>query len=510
MREEREDGSAGGGASGVGPSIGSARSPPRAIAGTTGGGRGGHVQGSSLGLGFGTGPSGGESTSGMGRPVATATATNTGDNATVAERFIIPSPLNLAVASSSSSNALIPPPRPQFTPLPVPLPFPTTGGATSSPSSGASGLALHITRRESSNSPHSATATGFAVNSPSPEIFSSSVSSHRNSQSPHPYPYPSSSLSSSPGAVPIRRPTATSGVGINPFKGNTLSSVSASVSGSSPSLSIRQGLSSGVAGGSPLSTGSFSSRIPPPSPVGSSTRSGFPLPPASPYGPAPSSLGDRKGLGMGEREYRGRTSLESDRGDWDREREDMERRGSNESGSRERDKFRRFSVGYGMGGPERQEDVIGAGAGGVSVPTRIPSTRKRYSSSFGNRYVGSGGSGGGVGSGAGVESGRSTPASVSVSIGAAGGVGVLEGGEKGKEPSVAGVSCLIALTLGAYGAPKCQSGLTSYAYYAYHHLLVTFTNLSLYIHRASHLSSALLQTMTIFPYSYKTSMPVNR
>ena len=81
-------------------------------------------------------------------------------------------------------------------------------------------------------------------------------------------------------------------------------------------------------------------------------------------------------------------------------------------------------------GSERQEDAIGVG-----VPART-STRKRYSSSFGNRYAGSGG---GVGSGAGEESGRSTPASVSASTGAGG--ALEEGGDKGKEQSAAGVSC---------------------------------------------------------------------
>lgn len=432
VREEREDGSAGGG--GVGPSVGSARSPPRAIVGSTGG-RGGHGHSHGLGL-LDTGPSSapgfGESTSSMNSMGRPTNSTKTSDNTTVAERFIIPSPLNLAVTSSSSS-ALIPPPRPQFTPLPVPLPFPTVGGATSSPSSGASGLALHRMRRESSNSSSSAAAvTGPGTGRVSPEIFSSSISPHRTSSyshSPHPYPYPSSSLSSSPGAaVPIRRSTAASGISINPFKGNTLSSTasaSVSASGSSPSLSIRQGLSSagvvgsGGGGGSPLST-SFSSRIQQPSSVGSSTRVGFPLPSPSPYGPStPSSLGDRGG-------------------DWDRE--ERERRASNDGSSRERDRFRKIS----MGG---QEDAIGTG-GGVGVPTRIPATRKRYSSSFGNRYVGSVGSvggagGGGVGSG---ESDRSTPASVGASTG---GVGGLEGGRdgKGKEQNAAGVSCLILFLL---------------------------------------------------------------
>ena len=353
VREEREDGGAGG------AGLGSARSPPRAIVGSAGGGRGEHGHSHPLGL-LDTGPSNApgfeESPSSMGRPVAATTNAKTSDKKSVAERFIIPSPLNPVVTTSSSSSALIPPPRPQFTPLPtplpLPLPFPSFGGATSSPSSGASGLALHRMRRESSNSPSSATPP--------------------------------------PGAVPIRSNTTTSGISINPFKGNTLSSTaSASVSGSgsSPSLSIRQGLSL----------------------AGSSTRAGFPLPTPSPYGPStPSSLGDR--------------------GDW--EREERDRRASNDGSSRERDRFRRMS----MGG---QEDGIGGG-GGV---TRIPSTtRKRYSSSFGNRYVGSVGSaGGGVGSG---DSGRSTPASVSASTGAAGGVGALEDG-KGKEQAAAGVSCLI-------------------------------------------------------------------
>ena len=397
VREEREDGSAGG------SGLGSTRSPPRAIVGSTGG-RGGHGYSHALGL-LGTGPSSapgfGESTNNMGRPVATSASTKTSDNKTVAERFIIPSPLNLAVTSPTSSSALIPPPRPQFTPLPVPLPFPTVGGATSSSSSGASGLALHRMRRESSNSPSAIAGPG--TGRASPEIFSSSISPHRASsysQSPHPYPYPSSSLSSSPGGVPIRRSTATSGISINPFKGNTLSSTtSASVSGSgsSPSLSIRQGISL----------------------AGSSTRVGFPLPPPSPYGPStPSSLGDRGG-------------------DWDRE--ERERRASNDGSSRERERFRRVS----MGG---QEDAIVTG-GGVGVPTRVPSTRKRYSSSFGNRYVGSVGSvGGGVGVGS-ADSDRSTPGSASA--GAAGGVGVLEGGGdgKGKEQVATGVSLFLFLHL---------------------------------------------------------------
>jgi len=231
------------------------------------------------------------------------------------------------------------------------------------------------------------------------------------------------------GAVPIR-----SGMGINPFKGNTLSSTpaSASASGSSPSLSIRQGLSSGLpsggGGGSPLSTGfagSFS-RIQTGSSVGSSTRIGFP-PTPSPigsgfgYGAAPSSLGDRKGLGMGEREYRGRMSSESDRGEWDRD----DRAGDS---SRERDRLRRLSVGNTTSMPGYSAGAIEDAMG---VPTRIPPTRKRYSSSFGNRYVGSGGSG------AGGESGGSTPASVTAEGTDGGG-----GNGKGKEQSAAGVSLL--------------------------------------------------------------------
>ena len=405
VREEREDGTSGV----VGPG---ARSPPRAIVGATEGGRGGQGRGLGLGLGTGLGlPSGGsaagfgESTSSissMGRPVASGTNTTT-DHASVAERFIIPSRVPSLGPSSSSSSALIPPPRPQFTPFPLPLPFPTAGATSpsSDPSSVVSGLALHRTRMESLNSP-SITSPGPGLGvaggerSPSSEFFSSSISPHRTTQSPHPhaYPYQSSSLSSSPisgagvGAVPIR-----GGMGINPFKANTLSSASASASGSSPSLSIRQGLSSGLA-----SAG-----------IG--------------HGATPSSLGDRKG-GLVERDYRGRISSESERGEWDRD------------DSRERDRHRRVSSGYNMapgsGSPtipnvERQED----GTGGVGVPTRIQPTRKRYSSSFGNRYVGSVGSGGsGVGSGGG-ESGGSTPASVGGGTGAA---------TEGREQSATGVS----------------------------------------------------------------------
>ena len=464
VREGREDGSAGG--AGAGPGVGSARSPPRAIVGSTGGGRTGHGNSHALGL-LGTGPSSapgfGESTSSMGRPPA---STKTSDNKTVAERFIIPSPLNLAVTSSSSSSALIPPPRPQYTPLPVPLPFPTVGGAIPSPSSGASGLALNRIRSESSNSPSSAAAglTGLGTGRASPEIFSSSISPHRtSSNSPHPYPYPSSSLSSSPGAVPIRR-TTTSGISINPFKGNTLSSTtSASVSnsGSSPSLSIRQGLSL----------------------AGSSTRVGFPLPTPSPYAPStPSSLGDRGG-------------------DW--EREDRERRGSNDGSSRERDRFRRMS----MGG--QQEDLIGTGGGGVGVPTKIPSTtRKRYSSSFGNRYIGSVGSvgvgSGGGGGGGSVESGRSTPASVSASTGA--GVGVLEGGGdgKGKERNAAGVSCLILFEL----LHRRFRYIAFYLHFMHVCLVALLTLSHSCIYRASYLLSSRM--MMIFLYLYKTSMLVNR
>ena len=451
VRDEKEDSNSGGGGDSVGP-----RSPPRAIVGATGG-RGGHAHSHGLGLGLPSESTG--SIDGTGRPITAPII----DNASVAERFIIPSripSLNLAITSSSSSSALIPPPRPQFTPLQLPLPFPTVGGTVSS--SSASGVAMHRMRRESSNSSPitAAAAAGPGVgtgdgSSPSAELFPSSISPHQTPHSPHPYIYPPPSLSSSPvssagmGGVPIRRPG--SRMGINPFKAHTLSSgsVSASASGSSPSLSIRQGLPSGVAaggGGSPLSTGVSASfaRGQPPS-VASSTRVAFPPPPSG-YGATPSSLGDRK---VFEREYRTRMSSESERGDWDRD--DKGRRGSSEDSSRERDGYRRASVGYptGLGNTtpsgttERPEDVTGAG--GVGVPTRIPPTRKRYSSSFGNRYVGSIGSAGsgGVGSGAG-ESGGSTPASVSAGTGATGGVGGDEKG-KGKEQAAAGVSVLFQL-----------------------------------------------------------------
>ena len=66
MQEERNDSSTGGGA---GPSLGSVKSPPRAIVGVT---RGGHGHGAR----FGTGHRAGESTiSSTGRPAVTLPAT---------------------------------------------------------------------------------------------------------------------------------------------------------------------------------------------------------------------------------------------------------------------------------------------------------------------------------------------------------------------------------------------------------------------------------------------------
>lgn len=189
---------------------------------------------------------------------------------------------------------------------------------------------------------------------------SSSISGRELPSAPFLNPAASSVLSSSPvsGQLAIRRPNVNP---VHPFKSNTLSSAS----GSSPSLSIRQ---TPAGGGSPLSTtgvpsslsGATSSHtrqpsVPqsavrlPPSPIGSR--------PSPPF--APSSLGDRR---------------------------------SGTSGSGERD--RRVSV---------------TSVGGDGGEERPP--RKRYSSSFGHRYIGSVGSvnsgegAGSIGSGYGLTAG---------------------------------------------------------------------------------------------------------
>ncbi|KAF9531461.1 autophagy-related protein 13-domain-containing protein [Crepidotus variabilis] len=290
------------------------------------------------------------------------------DSMAVAERFIIP-PV-IGSSASTGTSALIPPPRP----FPSMNPSPTNVGSTSSPS----GLAINRLRKESMNS------------------SSSSSLSLRD----HPIPLPSapgtsSPLSSSPSTgagVPIRKPSI--------FKSNTVSSAS----GSSPSLSARQGIPSSLsreggaipaAGGSHSRQPSSNSPLPsvarlPPSPIGS----GF----NSAHGGTPSSLGDR----------RPGTS------------------GSGASSDRDR-RVSLQSIGHSAlaGGGEDQGQSVGSGSGTVPLP--VP-TRKRYSSSFGHRYAGSGGSSstglgtGAVASGAVVGSAASGQSGLSNISGGPGGV----------------------------------------------------------------------------------------
>ena len=169
---------------------------------------------------------------------------------------------------------------------------------------------------------------------------------------------------------------------VHPFTSNTISSGS----GSSPSLSIRQGVSGHAppTGGSPSGLGgihnlhsrqasSSSARVPP-SPIGTTGFSNVqphPSPPLSYVASfTPSSLGDRE-----------------------------RRPGMSGSGSRaslDRDRERRVSsVG------ERERDLPRTGRTtheGVSVPMAMAMPpRKRYSSSFGHRYVSSVGSAAGGG-----------------------------------------------------------------------------------------------------------------
>ncbi|TFK37873.1 autophagy-related protein 13-domain-containing protein [Crucibulum laeve] len=303
------------------------------------------------------------------------------DSLSVAERFILPS--RTASLGSGSSGSRIPPPsRPSTSNSNFTQPAQLGSMTAANP---LSGLAVSRLRRESLNS-------------------SPSSSLHRDLPSA---PFPmntnpgTSSLSSSPssGPLPIRRPNINP---VHPFKSNTLSSAS----GSSPSLSIRQ---APFASGSPLSnpaggvpssslarqhqpsgsTSSNTSRIPL-SPVGG----GFPFASSRPSPPtfAPSSLGDRRPGTSGS------------------------------GGSGERD--RRVSMTDG-----------GGGGGGTEEGSRAMPSRKRYSSSFGHRYVGSVGS---TGSGAGVViAGAGSTGSGEVAAGSAGsgGGGLVERRER-KESAV--------------------------------------------------------------------------
>ncbi|PPQ78451.1 hypothetical protein CVT25_011846 [Psilocybe cyanescens] len=314
------------------------------------------------------------------RPIGRATSGNSGaDNVSVADRFILPSRVasvgapSLGMTASSGTSALIPPPRP----------FPSTNPSSNSPYSIPSqptpppGLAVNRLRKESLNS-----------------SSSSSISTRDLPQGPPTqYAAGTSSLSSSPvsGPLPIRRPNINQ---IHPFKSNTFSSTS----GSSPSLSIRQGTGGG---GSPAGVPSALSGTTH-SPIGNPARlppspmsAGFahPSPPAGATTFSPSSLGDRRPGTSG-------SGASSER--------DRDRRSSLHS----------FGQGSGVGGGA---GGAGGGGGGEGEDGRLPMpvpmpTRKRYSSSFGHRYVGS------VGSGTGIPA----PGSGSANSGGAG-VGGLEG-----------------------------------------------------------------------------------
>ncbi|KAF8178962.1 autophagy-related protein 13-domain-containing protein [Pholiota molesta] len=344
-------------------------------------------------------------------PRAIGRAISTGERENVVERFIIPSrvasigapTLGMGTSAITGSSALIPPPRP----------FPiittntntniTTTTTTTSATPASQAHPIHTTppsmhqrlRRESlTSSTSSSTSTRDHV-TPNPAL---------------PAQGGTNSLSSSPsiGGVPIRRPGIHA---VHPFKGNTLSSAG----GSSPSLSIRQGISGSPGGlGMPSSLGrdaavggggggghsrqtSTSSgmqhspvipgvRLPPlntgNSPAGGGTA--WPSPPGHATTFAPSSLGAPARAGL--------SGLSMERG---------------AEGESARDRERRRSVqGYGYGTDSRDGD----GSSGRPQPVPVPMPpRRRYESSFGHRGTGSMGIGGAPGSG---EGSRGTPGSV--------------------------------------------------------------------------------------------------
>ena len=320
------------------------------------------------------------------------------DSASVADKFILPSRVasktpSLGPTVNAGASALIPPPRP----------FPTINPSTASVNvpQQASGLAINRFRKESLNS------------------LSSSSVSNRDVSTVGPYTNPAlSSLSSSPvsGALPIRRPNINQ---VHPFKSNTFSSAS----GSSPSLSIRQtaGVTHGGAGspaavpsslsggtGYPTHSRQGSSSSPsgnparmPPSPI----TTGFgvhPSPPAATSTFAPSSLGDK-------------------------------RPGTSGSGASS-DKDRRISISSARGGDENEEPRPDG-----PMPMPMP-TRKRYSSSFGYRYVGSVGS------------------ATSVPIGSVPGSGSNEGRSPVRGGSVGAVSTPGSVNDSERGVPASGSG----------------------------------------------------
>ncbi|KAF9044292.1 hypothetical protein BJ165DRAFT_190127 [Panaeolus papilionaceus] len=272
------------------------------------------------------------------------------DKDSIVERFILPTKVSsitapsLGTSASTGASALIPPPRPippssstsPFTPLAQTPPAPV-----------------------------------FPISRIRKESFNSTSSSQLSTRD---LPPQMSSVSSSPasGGVPIvRRPMINT---VHPFKSNTLSSHS----GSSPSLSIRQGM----LGGSPLSTGGLPSSLSGPghsrqpslsSASPNTTR--FPTSPIPGAGPAksspppttfaPSSLGDR-------------------------------RPGTSGSGS----------------SSDRRQSTIAFGSGEPEEPFLPMPPRKRYSSSFSHRYVSATGApvAGSSGVSPAESSGRDTPA----------------------------------------------------------------------------------------------------
>lgn len=389
---------------------------------------------------------------GLGRASSTGSAVKNAaserSNNSLAERFLLPSrvaSVGIGPSASTGSSALIPPPRP----------FPMIGGGnpiatnttitsnTNIHTIPASGLANHL-RRDSLTS-----STSSSVSARDPFISTNHPNTTTPSAANVPLTNPgttpgTTSLSSSPsGGVPIRRP------GINPahpFKSSTLSSAG----GSSPSMSIRQGVAGSPAGiglGMPSSLGrevtigltggshsrhpSFGSSGMQPSPVipgarlppllptnatsGTSTSSGaghaWPSPPGHATTFAPSSLGaDRPRFGG----FGGRgMSVERD-------------------SDKEPDRDRRRSV----------QGVYGVGAGtesgiGVDHPVPVPmAPRRRFESSFGHRYTGSGGGS----AGSGTSGGGGTGASPSLGMGVAGArvwstPGSVQGSVEGSGPS---------------------------------------------------------------------------
>ncbi|KAL0567159.1 autophagy protein 13 [Marasmius crinis-equi] len=345
-----------------------------------------------------------------------ASRTTPEDPDTIADRFVLPS----RTASASSSPPL---PSTQRT-FPITRATTTTSTTTSTPLLAAARL-----RKESLQRPHSDSHL------PSP---TTSTSSH---------PFPSSSTASIPpiqtgltsvtsqtSPISVRRPGLSP---VNPFKSNTvmdraatstsaLGLVGTSGSPSSFSSSLRNQV--GAVGASPMSSTGLPSlpnfpRVSGPgSASGSGTGSGIvALPPHSPA--AGSSFGSGTGVG----------------------------------GSRPSPPFAPSSLGDRSGGGVGAGSVSSVtGGGGAAGEIPVPTTRKRYSSSFGHRYssVGSAGSGGSGGSGAVAGSGDASPSprtqvrelaplqthsrtsslgQMSVRSGVVGGGGLGAGGDKDKE-----------------------------------------------------------------------------